>query len=267
MTTKLLKTTLGTLALSVAVTSSAQAAMIAGWDFSQYAADGELSVDGATYTNVLSANYSNLDPTFGAGAESAAFGTLYFDGSFGSTNVIPDAADSQVDPTSLSLVSNIDAPVAGGGVNPFDSHTILIDEGQAFASFYQLQVRSAVSFVFAAYTNTIPGLGSDWSISFGGQTDSGVSTIGIEFSTDGITYVPFGSQQIGSVDTQFSVALGDLPSEAAFVRFNVDPTGSNTRIDNVALNGTIVPPVPEPATAVLIGMGLAAFATLRRRSV
>lgn len=265
MKTNFLKITLGSLALSVAITGSAQAAMIAGWDFSQYFADGALSIDGAEYTNVLSANYSNLDPTGGAGAESAAFGTLYFNGAFGSSNVDPSTS-SQLAPIAPSLTTNVNAPVVGGALNPFGSYDLLISEGQAYATDLSLQIQSAVSFVFAAYTNTIPGLGSDWSVSFGGQTISGTSSVGIEFSTDGITYVSFGSRTLTNLDTQFSVDLGDLPSEAAFVRFNVDPTGVGTRIDNMAVNGTIVPPVPEPATAVLIGMGLAAFATLRRRS-
>ncbi len=266
MKTAFLKSTLGALVLFGALTGSAQAVMIAGWDFSQYVASGELSIDGVGYTNTLDANYSALDPTLGAGAESAAFGTLFFNGAHGSTNVIPDSPTSQVDPTSLSLNSNNNAPVVGGGASPFDSHTVLVDEGQLSVLALQLQIRSAVSFVFAAYTNTIPGLGSDWSISFGGQTDSGTSSIGIEFSTDGIVYVPFGTQNLTSVDTQFTINLGELASEAAFVRFSVDPTGDNTRIDNVAINGTVVP-VPLPSVAILLGTALAAFATVGRRKV
>jgi hypothetical protein len=266
MKTKFLKSTLGSLVLLAALTGSAQAAMIAGWDFSQYFGEGLLSVDGVGFTNTLDANYSTLDPTFGAGAESAAFGTLFFNGSHGSTNVIPDDLNAQVTPTILSLSSNIDAPVTAGGAVPFDSLTVLADEGQPFTTELQLQIRSAVSFVFAAYTNTIPGLGSDWSISFGGQTDSGTSSIGIEFSTDGIVYVPFGTQNLTSVDTQFTINLGELASEGAFVRFSVDPTGSNTRIDNVAINGTVVP-VPLPSVAILLGTALAAFATVGRRKV
>ena len=74
-------------AVAAFVSAPAQATMVAGWDFSQYLSDSQLSVDGATYTDTLSANYSNLDPTFGAGAESAAFGTMYIDGSFGSTAI------------------------------------------------------------------------------------------------------------------------------------------------------------------------------------
>jgi len=264
MITKLLKTTLCSLALSVGITGSAQAVMVAGWDFSQYAGDGLFSIDGAEFTNVLSANYSNLDPTFGAGAESAAFGTLFFNGTFGSTNVDPSTT-STLNPTSPSLVSNVNAPVAGGGPVPFDSYTVLLDEGQVFATDLSFQIQSVVSFVFAAYTNTIPGLGSDWSVSFGGQTGSGTSTVGIDFSTDGITYVNIGSRTLTNVDSAFTMSLAALPSEAAYVRFNVNPTGIGTRIDNLAINGTIVPPVPLPGTAVLLGTALAAFAAFGRR--
>ncbi len=266
MKIKFLTTALGSLALSVALTGSAQAAMIAGWDFSQYFATGELSVDGADYTNVLTANYSNLDPTFGAGSASAAFGTLYFNGSFGSTNVNPGSASSQVTPTTGSLASNVNAPVTGPGLVPFDSYTVLQDEGQIYANDLSLQIRSAVSFVFAAYTDTIPGLGSDWSVSFGGQTDSGSSTVAVAYSADGVNYTSAGSRTLTAIDTLFTLNLSSLPSDAAFVRFTVDPTGANTRIDNLAISGNIVPPVPEPATAVLLGASLAAFAAFRRRS-
>ncbi len=260
------KLILGTaLALSAIFAGPAHAGMIAGWDFSQYYGAGELSVDGASYTNVLSANYSSLDPTFGAGAESSFFGTLYFDGSFGSTNVEPSSGTAALTPTSFSLASNINAPVTGGGPVPFDTYTVLIDEGQIFANELSLQVQSMASFVFAAYTNTIPGLGSDWSVSFGGQTFQGTSTVGIEFSTDGVVYTPFGSQVLTTLDTQYSVNLGTLATEAAFIRFTVDPgTGLGPKIDNVAINGNIVS-VPEPGTLVLLGSALAVFSALGRR--
>jgi hypothetical protein len=84
----------------VAGGSSAQASLVARWDFSQYAGDGFMSIDGgSSFTNTLSANYSDLDPTFGAGFESAAFGTMYVDGSFGSTPVAAVSGSEQFLPT------------------------------------------------------------------------------------------------------------------------------------------------------------------------
>jgi len=63
------------LAALVAGPSAAQSSLVAGWDFSQYAGDGFMSIDGgSSFTNTLPANYSDLDPTFGAGFDSSAFG-------------------------------------------------------------------------------------------------------------------------------------------------------------------------------------------------
>ena len=76
---------LAAIGISVLSAGGANATMVAGWDFSQYLAPGALTIDGANGTNVLSANYSNLDPTSGAGAESAAFGTMYMNGRHGSS--------------------------------------------------------------------------------------------------------------------------------------------------------------------------------------
>ena len=81
--------TILSMAVSASMASSSQAFLAAGWDFSQYAGDGLLSLDFVTFTTTLSANYSDLDPTFGAGAESAAFGTFYLNGSFGSSSITP----------------------------------------------------------------------------------------------------------------------------------------------------------------------------------
>ena len=65
---------------SAFLAAPAGASGIAGWDFSQYFGDGILSTDGTTFTNTLPANYSNLDPSFNAGAGSAAFGTMFMNG-------------------------------------------------------------------------------------------------------------------------------------------------------------------------------------------
>jgi hypothetical protein len=265
MKTKVLFSLVASLALSAAISTPAQAVMIAGWDFSQYYGPGELSIDGASYTNVLSANYSNLDPTNGAGAESANFGSLFFNGLHGSTLVDPTSATSQLTPTSLSLASNINAPVPpqGTGLNPFDSLQILQSEGQTFANELSLKAASAVNFVFGAYLNTVPGLGSDWAVSFGGQTSSGTSVVLIDFSTDGANYTNIGSKTLTSVDTQFTLNLGSVLSKTGYVRFGVTPTGADTRFDNVAINGRVV--LPEPGAILLLGAGLAAVGLLRRR--
>lgn len=249
-------------AASFLAAASAQATMVAGWDFSQYLGDGALTIDGASGANTLLANYSNLDPTGNAGAESAAFGEMYMNGSSGSSNVDPFAATPAFVPTAGSLSSNINAPVVGGGLNPFDSLTILTDEGQMFANLLSMTAQDVVSVVFKADLGSVPDIGSDWSISFGAKTFSGSSAIGIEFSTDGSSYSSFGSVNLTAVDTPFNVALGAAASDLAFVRLSFDPAGGQPIIDNVAINATLV---PEPGTAMMLGLGLLGLAGLGRR--
>jgi hypothetical protein len=257
------------LAVSPSGAGSAQAAMIGGWDFSQWAGDGALITDGTTFALVdtLDANYSSLDPSDGAGAESAAFGTLYFNGQFGSTDVDETAfppvfAPSAAAPDSLS--SNLNAPVAGGGPVPFDSHTILQAEGQDFANLLSMIATTPLSVVFEVDLSSVPEFGSDWSVSFGGKTSSGTSAVGIEFSTDGLNYTSFGSVNLSSVDAPFSVNLGAGASDLAFVRFNFSPAGVDRPfIDNVAINATTA--IPEPGTALLCGLGLVGLALAGRR--
>jgi len=222
------------------IAGSAQAYLAAGWDFSQFLGDGALTIDGSAYQNTLSANYSDLDPTFGAGAESAAFGTLYFNGSFGSTSVSPTGnLTEEFLPTAGSLTSNLDVPVVS-----FDAFTVLLDEGQLFSNLLSMVARDSVSVVFEADLSTVPETGGNWSVSFGGKTFEGTSTVGVDFSTDGSSYAIVDSVILDGSDAQFVVNLGTAPSETAFVRLNFDPVDANQLpiIDNVAIS------VPEPGT-------------------
>jgi hypothetical protein len=246
---------------STILAGSAQAIGVAGWDFSQYFGAGFLTTDGATFTNTLDANYSNLDPTFNAGAESAAFGRMYIDGQFGSTNVNAGSGSEEFAPTTGSLVSNIGFAAAS---NPFDSHTILFSEGQALTEFLSMATTAAVSVVFAADLGSVPDLGANWALTLGGQTFSGSQTVGVEFSTDGSSYSSVGSLNLTTIDTPFTLALGAGPSDAAFVRLSFSGTGAI--IDNVTLSGDLVP-IPEPGTATLLLLGLAGLARAGRRSV
>jgi len=263
MNAKLLISTLAATVLSAAVAGPAAAiSMVSGWDFSQYTTDGFLSLDEVTLSNTLSANYSDLDPSFGAGAESAAFGTMHLDGQFGSTNTPLDFADPFVPSAAAggSLLSNKTAPAGA----EFDSFAILLNEGQPFANPFAMAAVAAATVVFEANLISVPETGDNWSVSFGARTFSGTSAIGVEFSTDGVTFNPFSSVNLTTVDTLYNVVFGGGPSEQAFVRLSFDPAEGQPFIDNVAISANLAT-VPEPSTLALLSLGLVGLARIGRR--
>ena len=255
---------LTSLAVAGLVASSAHASMIAGWDFSQYTGDGFMSVDGGgSFTNTLAANYSDLDPTFGAGAESATFGTMYVNGQFGSTNVAAGSGTEPFLPSAAaggSLSSNLTAP---GGTD-FDSFTVLASEGQLSTESLAMIAAAQSVVVFAADLGSVPVIGSDWSISFGGKTANGTSSVGIAFSSDGVSFTSFGSANLTTVDTLFTINLGTAATNNAYVRLTFNPSGINQPlIDNVAINASLA--VPEPGTALLGSLGLVGLVIAGRK--
>ena len=269
MMKRTLLTAVASLIVSFAISGPAHAVMIAGWDFSQYFSSGELYTaqpgEEEGYHNTLGANYSNLLLAPGAGPAAAVHGTLFFDGQYGSTDVVPDSPTAQLTPASGSLSQNLNAPQTSAPFVPFNSFTTLDAAGQGFEEDLNLQIRSTVSFVFAAYLDTIPGLVSDWSISFGGRTLGGTALIDVFYSTNGIDFASAGQRTLSTTAALFSINLAGLPSDTAYVRFAVNTTGAvDTQIDNVSISGTVTP-VPLPSVSILLGTALAAFALVGRR--
>lgn len=248
--------------VALVAAAPAHAALIAGWDHNSYVA-GVLSVDGANLVDTLDARYSDFDPTFGAGAEAGAFGTLYMNGQFGSDATPLDGTDPYVS-TSTSLSSNATAPVNGTplGDVPFGSNTVLTSEGVApFASSIKMVALAPTSVVYSADLGSLGLLGENWSLSFAGQTPAGTSTVGVEFSTDGASYAVLTDQVLNTVDSTFQLALGATASETAFIRLSFD--AGTPFIDNVAIFADTV--VPEPGSLALVASGLMGLALLGRR--
>jgi hypothetical protein len=255
--------------LSALLAGSAQAATIAGWDFSQYLSGGGfLSIDGVTLTNTLDANYSNLDPTFNLGPDSGVFGTMYINGQFGSTEVTPvgDLSEPFL-PIAGSLASNLTAPVTGIGTNPFDSLNELGIEGQLFQEFMSMSVFGPVSVVFEADLTSVPEVGENWFFSFGAKTlvTGAVASGLVEFSLDGVNYASVGSVNLNNTDTPYSLALTPATLDRAFVRVTFTSGSGQPLIDNVAIQATLATVVPEPGTALLLGAGLVGLALAGRR--
>lgn len=252
-------------ALGIAGSAFGQAVMVAGWDFSQYAgANFNVVTNTPVFVDTLSANYSDYDPTQGAGAESAAFGTMYWDGQFGSTDGV-ETNPADAIPFSGSLTNNIGP---GEGVN-FDSHTVLDAEGQTFTNFLSFKVNDSFGggdgdLVFAA---TIPGGNwdmTDWELKFAARIDGSVdANVDILFSTDGSTYNPVGTATITANDTLFTFPVAGNASPNGY--YMLDFTGlaatGNPVIDNVSISA-----VPEPSTiAFLMGLIALGAIVIRRR--
>jgi hypothetical protein len=242
---------------AITLGGSARATMVAGWDFSQYLGDGTYVVDDGSlfeFVDTLGANYSSLLPN-GLGPAAGAYGTLYVGGQFGSTDQqVGSGAETflpSFSPPGGSLGSNLTAPVVDGFLNPFDTWTNLQLEGQVNAVALAMTALGSSSAVFAA----TPGQGgTDWLITFGARTQSGASTLGIEFSTDGSSYAPIQQIALSAVDTAYSMTLPAGLTPTAFVRFVFDVDGASAPvIDNVAISATLV---PEPGTIFLLVSGI-----------
>jgi hypothetical protein len=247
-----------TIAIAIAAVAAwgtpAHADTVAGWDFSQYLSDGVPSVDGTTLTSELDANYSSFAPTFNAGAESAAFGKLTINGS--------------ALPTAGSLQSNLDGPADEIGENSFDSLTILAFEGQPFQELMSITAIGSATLTFETDLSGASATGRDWRVSFGGKTfddpscsPSCSASVSVEFSSDGSSYTSFGSVQLDSSDTQFSVALSAAESATGVVRLGLDSANGQPILDNVAVIAT----VPEPGATLALLSGSALLVILRRR--
>lgn len=261
MKAKLLLSSLVSFAVALFGAGSAQANMIAGWDFSQYAFEGFLSIDGSLdEVFTLDSNYSDFVPDT-PGSAASPFGTMYIDGQFGSTNTLLTGDVFVPSPSATAqgnLVSNQGAPA---GVD-FSSQVLA---GQTFINPFTMTTQAPFVVVFEADLMGVPEQGTNWSISLGGKTNTGSSLVAIEFSNTGAdgSFVSFGNVNFTAVDTPFTVNLGAAQSDKAYVRLSFNGTpGVAPFLDNLAFNATLV---PEPATAALMLVGLAGLALAGRR--
>lgn len=239
------------LAGSTLMAAAASADLIAGWDFSQYRVDGALTLDGSTFTDSLPANYSSLDPTNNAGAESAAFGTFHIDGTNGSTNVDETSVSAAVVPTAAvpggqPVTANQKAPAPTFGTNPFDSLSILSGEGQANTQRLGITARSAADVVFRATPGAVPT--GNWTVSFGGRTVSGSANVAVAFAEDCSSYSVFDTVSLTEAETQANVTLATATANTGCVRLSLDPAAGQPIIDNVA--------VPEPGATAMLTTGV-----------
>jgi hypothetical protein len=104
--------------------------------------------------------------------------------------------------------------------------------------------------VFEADLGSVPELGRNWSLRFGGKANVGRTPVAIEFSTDGRDFTGFGSVDLTDTDQPFQVKLGSAQSQKAWVRLAFAPDAAARQqafIDNVAIEAELVVP-PSGAT-------------------
>lgn len=243
---------------AISLAGSAQAALVAGWDFSQYVQGGENTIDGANYVQSLSANYSSFTGA-GLGVLAAPFGTFFYDGTNGSSNI----ANADAGPVDGSLNSNLDGT---GNINGFDSHGFLNLAGQPNTLAMQYAIGNPFSVVFKASLSSLSLQANNWSLVLGAVNagfGDGASTVAIESSTNGTSYISEGVINLTAVDSLFTVTPSNVTSGGIYFRLTTNEPG--TFIDNVAINATTVA-IPEPSTySAIAGVAILGLALVRRR--
>lgn len=262
------KTTLLAGVAALAAVASANATLVAGWDFSQYFASGFNSINGGDFAGEgnAQANYSDLlSPSPDAAA--GVFGSIYFDGSNGSFDGANGFA-STISPFTGNLASG---SIQTADLNPFNnagSYALLQASGQTFTNDLSLQTTVDGAIVFSADVSSLGQAGTVWQLNFAGL-DAGGSSVSWEVSTDGTNYISLGAGAditLSGVDTLYTVNAGAAydNEDQIFFRGTFSGVTSQALIDNVGISATVV---PEPSTyAAIFGAIALAFAAARRRA-
>ncbi|MCA9247495.1 MAG: PEP-CTERM sorting domain-containing protein [Planctomycetales bacterium] len=208
-----------------------------------------LTTDVAGFTTLVSNRFANdfggvinfgSGATFTATSLEASYGT----GATKTLNISTDALSVQTMGT-LDVISDTRAAIRSGGNDismTFDS----ITGGAEFEAVTQIGVTVLSRDSIASSTTTVTAFFSGGGSAFITDTITGPSSNDDTF----FSFVAPGGESITGLDFQFVGGPGD----------------DRLAIDDLAFITAQVFPVPEPSTALLLGLGLVGFAARRRRA-
>jgi hypothetical protein len=232
------------------------AVMIAGWDFTS--APGTTISQPPTTPRVYTSNAGVYQST----------SMLYLDGTNGSSSFYVDTNAGNA-ATELGALNSITANT--------DGTTLSTAAGVGSMALFNRGAVNGKSMVFqvsmAGYEFMTFSLAVQRPAVSDGSDNYGVSLLTLSYSTDGLTFTPWGSIDTGASQSVINGAFTLSPGLSAvdnapnvFVKMTVSgSTGPNsTRLDNIQFNAN---PIPEPsATAILTLSGLALAARRRRQA-
>ena len=249
------KTLIAIAAVVMTVSASYAQVLVAGWDFQTTTTGGTAIAASPATSKIYTANFGS--------------GTLYFDGSNGSSDWFVPATGS----TSTELNG-----FGGTSINNTASDGTLLSSVTTSPSALVViggAGGAAANGKSAVFAFSMAGK-ADLSISLSAQrTSTGFTTQLWEYSADG------GSTwgNIGSFTIQSSFSSTGVLSFAAFsaldgvsdARLRLTFTGAsnssgNNRLDNIQLNAVVVPEPSSGALLVLGGVSLVAIRSLRKKN-
>jgi hypothetical protein len=203
---------------------------------------------------------------------------MYADSTHGSTLVDPDVPIFRSFTGSLSSNSTLpganEVPVGdvffgtSNGVLNVGDGNYLAGTGQDFNLALSMVAAADASVVFEADLSFLGPLyvAENWSLSLGARTNSSISAVTVEFSTDATNWTPLANLDLTDVASPFTRAVAGNQSDVGYFRLGFDGTtgAGQPRIDNVTISGD-VSQVPEPGTAMLMLLGLTGLGMAGRR--
>lgn len=266
--------TIGGLAVVSLTVGQAQSVLVSGWDFSQALSGGTSAGEGAFTPGSFKSNYTyGGSPTADSANWAAASvkGAVYWDGSFGSDTLV-DNGDGSSD-LQMTLGSNLNSFSAPSfdQFNQGPSYTKLVNSGQnSSVGGSALDALMNINGDFTIVVESLAGASqNDWTFTYAAQDLDNGATVNYAYSTDGSSYTAFGSDDLGTADTGYTVDLSGVLDGASSVFLQMAFTGvsaapaNGLQLDNFGFSAA----VPEPSSfAAIAGVIALAFVASRRRS-